>query len=621
MQYLSRVFSAIPENITGLNISGTLQGLDYTNPRYYGHGNYDINEITVIKAIPDSITELDLSDNWTIGIVRDLFRLFTVLPKNIRKLDLASVNLIDQYENRRTQQELVTAFLALPKSIKELSLRDNNLQIKSSRELIELFSALPQITTLDVSNNYLYRRIDAALIKILAALPTSVTTLDLSEDPARHFSDEKILGFAALLPKNIQRFIINGQEIKLDKYRARNLIYQVRGTIANAIANSSDQLPEFDCVQFTSDIDDCFFNRLINALQAENNAISQFVIALLFHEKSRRKLDERDENTGQQLIKAIIAYHNAAEKEPSLKSMSDFYLWDIKALHYVEDDSHDAEKPNTGDDSLIKAKKIMQSVSRPPAQYMEGYFEYKGVSDDEKSNEHDISEDAEKLQRLQPSDPPNQEHKKEGELLVDDGMMYDDDTAAQLDVKQEESNKIKEGIWFRKLHKCCDTYQSHLLKQWRTVLYGANFSTLQCENNVNITRNKLNELDDGKYKTKLGLIADKFEKLQQLRIDLCKLHRNDEQTTLQKITEISNKIHQPDFIRTITMHRDSVALRFIKNLTFFVSSLLCGIGLLVSCRTKGTPCFWQSHGYSFINELTQEALAQQDTSSKFHPGG
>jgi hypothetical protein len=678
---LFRVFSAFPKSrIHTLNLDKIelVEHCVVRYPLYLMKEERTINElVNAFKALSKSIKVLGLRRTGLGKIEKGgLASLFSALPRGIRTLDVSDNDIgiillrndyvlrndLNEYviKRPRSQNQMIEAFRALPESIEALNLAGNSLGKiwwYGNTGLTSIFSELPRgITTLDVSENYLELLNDKALIQVFTglpdslivlnisknnlskksndtlvqlflALPESVTTLDLSETTTGDYSYERILTLAPLLPQNIQWLYIDGKKVDLDEYRADSLILQVREAVATS---ADDQPPEFGHIRFSKDIDEYFLFRLIQALQAKNNAISNFVIALLLdgriHNKAGKKKDITEYGI-HRLIEAIRAYRRADE-DPSLARAVNYCLWEIKAL-YTSDNSHNIK--------FVRLKEIIDKLSiHPPIEYISSYTKFKQTSDldekeeknyltdfdgskqvssltEEKSQEPRLTKDFVKsnLQELQhPNAPAKTKHQEEEKL----------DNSIRNSIPELDSanrwDKL-ETEYVRKLGQECDIYQSHLLKQYFTVLCKARYTKVQQQCNFDITRNKLDELPPGKHGTMLKLIVNKYNKVQELRESLEQSHRDNNKNTLEKFTGIRDKINHPDFINTINMHRDSAALRFIKNFTFLISSLLCGIGLIASYKSKRTFCFWRSNGSSFHSSM-QDLLASCTQDANFY---
>lgn len=69
------------------------------------------------------------------------------------------------------------------------------------------------------------------------------------------------------------------------------------------------------------------------------------------------------------------------------------------------------------------------------------------------------------------------------------------------------------------------------------------------------------------------------------------------------IEQFENKFF--DVKDELTKHRDLPTIKFLKDVGFALSILLCGAGLLVSLITKNSLAFWKSHG-----QIAEESLSQ-----------
>jgi len=177
---------------------------------------------TIFQAIPSTVTALDLRLN-ELGrkTGAELALAFKGIPANVTSLDLSENDF-----QRMSAEETAMALQAIPDTVTSLSLMDItghndteiakiaqaiSTKIKSLRlrahivnavELSKLISVLPaELTSLDLSGNYLGHVSDLELANFFKAIPASVTSLNLGNTLLdRKTTEELTLAFKELGP-------------------------------------------------------------------------------------------------------------------------------------------------------------------------------------------------------------------------------------------------------------------------------------------------------------------------------------------------------------------------------------------------------------------------------------
>ncbi len=128
--------------------------------------------VKLLKHIPPRFCALSLKwNNLAARNEGDLESIFRAIPSHIDFLDLTGNNL---------SEKKPFIFKGIPSEVTELNLSWNNFGARNRGEVAEFLAALPtSITTLDLSSNELYK-LDKEFIAIFKQLKPSVTELNLS---------------------------------------------------------------------------------------------------------------------------------------------------------------------------------------------------------------------------------------------------------------------------------------------------------------------------------------------------------------------------------------------------------------------------------------------------------
>lgn len=130
------------------------------------------------------------------------------LPANTTSLDLSWNEL-----GERSGPELAEIFKSIPANITALDLSGNGLGDKSGAALAQAFKAMPtHITSLNVSNNRLYyNKTDAAFSKILNAISTGVSRLDLRWNRLESKTPKQMAKFFSTFSPNMKTVIMDNK--------------------------------------------------------------------------------------------------------------------------------------------------------------------------------------------------------------------------------------------------------------------------------------------------------------------------------------------------------------------------------------------------------------------------
>ena len=110
---------------------------------------------------------------------------------------------------------LITAFAAIPNSVTTLDLSLNNLDKKTGAELAQAFRAIPNsVTTLDLSGNNLRNKTGAELAQAFEAIPDSVTTLDLSLNNLGNKTGEELTQAFSAIPASVTTIAFSGNDVQ-----------------------------------------------------------------------------------------------------------------------------------------------------------------------------------------------------------------------------------------------------------------------------------------------------------------------------------------------------------------------------------------------------------------------
>jgi hypothetical protein len=198
----------LPASITSLDLSW--------------NGIESAERLAALANLPASITDLDLSHN-SIGTVEALAALVDAL----QQLQVTNLNLSDNY--RIGNVEALAALANLPASITSLNLRNNS--IGTVEKLVALVDALQQlqVTNLNLSENGIGT---VEKLAVLANLPASITSLNLSENGRNGIESVEALAALAHLPASITSLNLCGsspynkeQQLKIaDALRGSNVV-------------------------------------------------------------------------------------------------------------------------------------------------------------------------------------------------------------------------------------------------------------------------------------------------------------------------------------------------------------------------------------------------------------
>ena len=153
-----------------------------------------------VEAIPNTITELDLSHN-NLHQCRStsLANALAVMPCNVTRINLSNNHL-----GTKSYQELAIIFDAIPTSITHVNLSDNQLGYGSGKALSKAIAKLPSsIISINLSGNSFGDISFTQPFWVFSKLPSNITSLNLSSNFLGNHKEITSTTFEAL-PKSIQ---------------------------------------------------------------------------------------------------------------------------------------------------------------------------------------------------------------------------------------------------------------------------------------------------------------------------------------------------------------------------------------------------------------------------------
>ena len=185
---LAPQFAAIPVGETFLDISDNDLG-----------GLTGAGLAAVFKEIPITITALCLGDNalWRLGA--ELALCFPEIPANVTSLSLSSIGL-----NFMPADSIYRVLTSLPCTVTSLDLSSNGLGVNQVYrfDLVTVMRSLsPALKSLNLSNNIFCNM--SNLDEVLVAIPSGVTSLDLSRNIFKLKSITALSRIFAAIPANV----------------------------------------------------------------------------------------------------------------------------------------------------------------------------------------------------------------------------------------------------------------------------------------------------------------------------------------------------------------------------------------------------------------------------------
>jgi hypothetical protein len=185
-------FAAIPKTVRSLHL-----GYDFRNPLFdYRRTKYLLK---MFKTVPSHITAVGFH-NLNVGQDNQMAftTLLTTLPEHVKSLSLFDLHLINM-DNKDLEQ----VFSKIPSHVKIIELAfDSPSHLYSNEMVIQILKATPShVTTLKLSPQGIWG-LDK-LIEFLKQTPPRITTLDLSGYPLSDISEEELSQLFAAIPASI----------------------------------------------------------------------------------------------------------------------------------------------------------------------------------------------------------------------------------------------------------------------------------------------------------------------------------------------------------------------------------------------------------------------------------
>ncbi|STX29590.1 leucine-rich repeat-containing protein (substrate of the Dot/Icm secretion system) [Legionella beliardensis] len=175
--------------------------------------------VAVIKELNSAVNLLILKHKLTSPNITALIQFFAALPNHITSLDL-SENFL--YNVRSTDLELLLA--AIPPSISSLNLSTNCLARHEHARLVQLLAAIPTtITSLDLSDNLLHTLEN--LVTLLATISAHIVSLNLSKNLFDHKTGMELAKIFTAIPATVSSLNLSQNNLhtfsveKLDKLK------------------------------------------------------------------------------------------------------------------------------------------------------------------------------------------------------------------------------------------------------------------------------------------------------------------------------------------------------------------------------------------------------------------
>lgn len=242
---LAKIFLAIPRGVTTLDLSGSPlnefsgddlakvfaaipDGVTTLHLRGHGLGDRSSDYLTnFFSSIPRSVTTLDLSTNFLLTSAissNDMAEAFMLLPNRLTTINLGS----NCGACRQAADYLIKIITAIPTSVTTLDLSNTIAFYRPKSELIKVFSAIPvNVTTLNLRANSLhklaYHSSGDTLAKVFMAMPRNVTTLDLSCNAPDDNADDYLAKVFAAIPEHINTIILSKKQ-DIEKLSEKNII-------------------------------------------------------------------------------------------------------------------------------------------------------------------------------------------------------------------------------------------------------------------------------------------------------------------------------------------------------------------------------------------------------------
>ena len=174
--------------------------------------------IEILKKIPADVTSLNLSSNaFYLFSAWDIYKIFQAIPESVISLDLSFNDLgraslaADLNMTRRIRRDCFTfAIVGIPLSVTSLCLKGNDLNQILANES-DVFQGLStNLTSLDLSDNDLYKKPTAELIQLLRSIPASVTSLNISRNGLGRLDDGELIEIFRAIHQSVLSLDLSG---------------------------------------------------------------------------------------------------------------------------------------------------------------------------------------------------------------------------------------------------------------------------------------------------------------------------------------------------------------------------------------------------------------------------
>lgn len=358
---LVQIFAAIPANVTSLGLGANdlpLKGLS--------------KMVEIFAAIPANVTSLDLGREFFRLPTDQLQQMAVAIPASITNLHLGTSDFLFRDINRLVQfltfirsnvtslhfgktklstGQLVKVFAAIPFNVTSLDLGENSLWDKSSDSLAKVFGAIPSnVTSLDLNENNDRRFITVAeKVRVLAAIPHSITSLTLGRDDLEFYTAAQEIQIVSAIPPNVTNLDLNKH--RRNNLRITDILLKLPGSISivtvngksatpvehlldivfpNAIRSDFFNSPYLDPIQPNFTIDNALLIEIINYLQRHHSPMGCLVTAMLLDGKIATTCTETQAQDTESMTKralAAISFYCKAACNSTLKPHIEYLLW------------------------------------------------------------------------------------------------------------------------------------------------------------------------------------------------------------------------------------------------------------------------------------------------------
>ena len=201
---------------------------------------------------------------------------------------------------------------------------------------MQILAALPaSVTSLNLTNNDLYSKTAEELVQILAAIPKSVKYIDLEMNRLSKFGEVYLL---SMLPLHVHMVKIDSGTFDLNAYWTEHLLEQLHKALGKTTI--PERLEAIIAIKLPFEISEKRMARYITILEKSPKKTAPLLCALL--------LDYQQINTisaPETLLNAAymekrahdaISFYGKAAHHPPLKPLISCILWEIKTVTSLE---------------------------------------------------------------------------------------------------------------------------------------------------------------------------------------------------------------------------------------------------------------------------------------------